>query len=213
MSWSVETRKGTAQELHDAPAPTLTEGGLVVFNKCERDALVLGSAQSVELVDPGALEASNVELVKRSTGGGIVYIDAAADLWIDFYLPASDERTQAHLEGSFDWLGHLWLEAIGETNLELSISSSKPSSPTSESGLYCFGSPGFGEVCSATHKIVGISQRRTRDFSKFQCLYSPTAGIGGLGLIGREPDETDWASAGLPDADFVLESLTNQLKL
>lgn len=208
MSWSVETRNGTAQELHDAPAPDVSNGGLAVVNKISRNALVLGSAQSADLVNPEALDRANVELVKRSTGGGIVYIDAVADLWIDFYLPTSDERTQASLEGSFDWLGQLWLRALGETTLDLSISSSKPSSPTSESGLYCFASPGFGEVCSADHKIVGISQRRTRDYSKFQCLYSPTGGTGGLGLIGRIPDATDWASAGLPRAEQVLESLS-----
>jgi lipoate-protein ligase A len=71
------------------------------------------------------------------------------------------------------WLGEVFLHeltSLGQENLEIhrgALTKSKLSS------LVCFAGRGPGEVF--THdgrKVVGISQRRTREWARFQCAVS-----------------------------------------
>ena len=100
MLWTFEARKGTTQQLHDAQPPELKDVGLIVRNEPAQNALVIGSAQKGDTIEKSALNEAGVEFVKRSTGGGVVYIDAAKDLWLDFYLPNTSNKV-IKLEDSF----------------------------------------------------------------------------------------------------------------
>ena len=84
----------------------------------------------------------------------------------------------------------------------------------------CFGGLGPGEVTVDGHKLVGISQRRTRDGARFQCVvhrrWDPVPLLGVLALHHRERAAAlcDLAQVGagldLPD-DRVVDALVRHL--
>ena len=62
--WRVEEHEGSAAEFHGRDVPVPAERA-VWWLRVDRPALVLGSAQPVEVADPRALAAGGVELVRR----------------------------------------------------------------------------------------------------------------------------------------------------
>jgi lipoate-protein ligase A len=56
---------------------------------------------------------------------------------------------------------------------------------TEWSELVCFAGLGPGEVTVGGRKVVGISQRRTRDAARFQCVAYETWDADALGALAR----------------------------
>jgi lipoate-protein ligase A len=138
-----------------------------------RPAIVLGSTQERTLINESACLENNVEIVKRRSGGGIVLLSKESTLWIDIEIPRQHDLWLNDVGDSSLWLGEVFLHeltSLGQENLEIhrgALTKSKLSS------LVCFAGRGPGEVF--THdgrKVVGISQRRTREWARFQCAVS-----------------------------------------
>lgn len=163
---------GDCEEFHHRPFPT-DEVSVVSLFTPTRNAIILGSTQGRELLNESACIAHNVEIVKRRSGGGIVFLSRESTLWIDVEIPHKHSLWLNDVGRSSLWLGEIFLNvlsAMGEKNLELhrgALVKSKWSS------LVCFAGKGPGEIFSQDgKKVVGISQRRTRDWARFQCVVS-----------------------------------------
>ncbi|MDQ2648195.1 MAG: hypothetical protein M3Z03_01430 [Actinomycetota bacterium] len=180
-------------------------------------ALVLGSAQSPEVVAPDA----GIEVVRRRSGGGAVLVEPGAQLWVDVLLPATDPRWDPDVGRAFLWLGDAWVAALAD----LGVAARRHEGAmvtTRWSPLVCFAGLGPGEVVTPTgEKLVGISQRRTRSGARFQCSmptvpWDPARILARLALSDEERAEgardlTRSATHVPLDPDVVLEALLHHL--
>jgi lipoate---protein ligase len=138
----------------------------------ERPAIVLGSTQGEEVLDLAACAAAGVEVVRRRSGGGVVLLEPGAIVWFDVLVPAAHLHAAGvgdDVRASMIWLG----ERIGRTLTGLGIPGLDVHTGSSTCSawcpLICFAGTGPGEVTRDGAKLVGISQRRTRAGSRFQC--------------------------------------------
>jgi len=170
--WALERRAGTAQELHDLDLDG-DVGRLLRWNQVEDAALVVGSAQPAASIDPSGVEAAGLSLARRRSGGGAVLLVPGAQVWVDVFLPAGDEWWCDDVDRSAWWLGEVWVATLESLQPELTgrlrVHRSPSSDPTS-GRVACFASVGPGEVVLDDRKLVGISQRRTRRWARFQCV-------------------------------------------
>lgn len=186
--WLVERLRGSAAALHDRPLGPEVVRRVAVL-ELERPALVLGSTQRETDADALALDAFDVELAKRRSGGGAVLLVPDQTLWVDVELPRGDRLWDDDVGRASQWLGRAWVVALAELGVHGSVHSGGVLE-TPWSRKVCFGGLGPGEVTVDGHKLVGISQRRTREGARFQCLvhrrWDPVPLLGLLALHHRE---------------------------
>jgi len=136
-------------------------------------AMVLGSRQDVSLLNGELCSRDGIEVVRRRSGGGIVFLAPGEHVWLDVVVPRGDVLWSNDVAQASWWLGDVWvqtLNALGKNNVSVhheSLSSDQ------WGDLLCFAGVGPGEVVQrndeSLSKLVGISQRRTRDYARFQC--------------------------------------------
>lgn len=174
-----------AAEPHGRPA--------LWFHRVNRPTLVLGSNQSDELIaDPGEWT-----VTRRRSGGGVVVLTPDNSVWVDVIVPRGHPRFLTDVVRAFDWLGLAWRDVVAQLAPGITSDVSRPleNQPQNRSD-YCFGALGVGEVTLGDHKVVGLSQRRTRDHSRFQCQ-----------LLLSDPRTNDdlWRAAG-PSLTTAIEA-------
>ena len=147
--------------------------------------IVLGSSQKEDVVDAPLATAKGIEVVRRRSGGGAVWLDDDL-IWVDVFVPAGDQRTDADVGRAMWWLGEAWVQAASAVGVEGATVHTGPLRTTPWSSLVCWAGLGAGEVTVDGRKVVGISQRRTRAGALFQCgvlrRWNPTELIDGLVL-------------------------------
>jgi len=156
LTWKVERVRSTATEFHQRDLPAERSVWIV---EVDHPALVLGSSQSM-------VETTGVETVRRRSGGGAIYLDPGGTLWVDVVVPRGDALWDDDVGRATYWLGDVWAVAIGvgaQVHRGAMVR-------TDLSSVVCFAGLGPGEVAVAGRKVVGISQRRTRDAARFQCV-------------------------------------------
>jgi lipoate-protein ligase A len=127
-------------------------------------AIVLGSTQAD--VDVTGIDVTGIEVVRRRSGGGAVYLAPGKTLWCDVVVPRGDELWDDDVGRATYWLGDAWAAAIGDG----AVVHRGGMVRTEWSDLVCFAGLGPGEVSVSGRKVVGISQRRTREAARFQCV-------------------------------------------
>lgn len=134
-----------------------------------RPAIVLGSAQTREALDPQACERHGLEVVRRRSGGGAVLLVPDEHVWVDVVIPRNDPCWDDDVSASALWLGAVWVEALAAVGVAGSVHRGAPLEPDA-SRRVCFAGVVAGEVVD-THgaKLVGISQRRSRRGARLQC--------------------------------------------
>ena len=164
--WLMAHSHGDAGVFHSTnPFPRRS----ATFHTVERPTLALGSAQPDRDVDERVARALRVDVVRRRSGGGAVLLIPGEFLWLDLVLPADDALWLADVAQAMVWVGELWQRALaasgvaGEVHCEGLIT-------TPWSRQVCFAGVGTGEVMAGGSKLVGISQRRTREFARFQSM-------------------------------------------
>jgi len=211
----------TAAEFHHREVPAGDDVLLWWFDPVA-PAIVLGSTQSEGLLDLDACAARGVDVVKRHSGGGLVLVSARHTLWADVILPGSHPAWCHDVGRASEWMGEIWLDALERT------SSTDPDhrftlhrgayESSTWSKLVCFAGRGPGEIFDERgRKVVGISQRRTRRWARFQCalslLWEPAMFVD---LVADGPSASDIADAGHTvganfDAGRVREAFTASL--
>ncbi|WP_420626603.1 lipoyl protein ligase domain-containing protein [Candidatus Poriferisodalis sp.] len=160
--WIREKWQASAELLHARPMPQ-DRRRHVSWLCPTKPALILGSAT----VDP--FNGTRTDVVRRRSGGGLVWLDSDACTWVDVFVPADDQLWRADVGEAFDWLGRRLAAAFSSIGVLANVHRG-PYEAGPSGGLVCFASLGPGEVAVGGRKLVGISQRRTREGSRFQCL-------------------------------------------
>jgi lipoate-protein ligase A len=137
-----------------------------------RPTLVLGSTQRAELVDGNALRRRDMDQARRRGGGGAVYLEPGAQLWLDAWIPRHDPLWRVEVSAAAEWVGTWWVEALaGLGHRGFDVHTGR-ASPGRLGELVCFAGRGPGEVFHGGRKVVGLSQWRGREGALFSsCAY------------------------------------------
>lgn len=190
-SYRIVRTRSTAGEFHARAVPT-PPAAEVWWHEVTRPALVLGSTQLDQTVDREACRRAGVDVVRRRSGGGAVLLEPGAVHWIDVIVPRGSPGWTTDVHGSMRWLGaHVaatLVDDIGIGAARVAVHDG-PMTATPWSTTVCFDGIGAGEVLLDGTKLVGISQRRTRDAARLQCCwyssYDPTALVELLDIAHR----------------------------
>lgn len=162
------------------PSPSLFDveqfrsrpGRVAVARAVERPVLVLGSTQPSELVDGPAARRRDIELARRRGGGGAVYLEPGAQLWVDAWIPRDDPLWLLDVSAAAEWVGTWWMEALGELGQRGFSVHAGRAVPGELGELVCFAGRGPGEMFHGVRKVVGLSQWRAREGALFSsCAY------------------------------------------
>lgn len=188
MPWRITHLAGGAGELHGRDLET--GGRTVTVLEVDRPALVLGSTQPDSDVDLDAARATGVEVVRRRSGGGAVLLLPQRSVWVDVTIGRDDPLWLDDVGRAAHWLGDVWAATLGGLGCEAVTVHRGAVLETRWSRRVCFAGVGPGEVLVDGRKLVGVSQRRTRDGARFQCAlhrsWDPVALLGLLDLTEEE---------------------------
>ena len=202
--WAVTRWRGTAGEAHGEIWPPDPVPSVRVVEVTGR-AVVLGSTQPVDTVDGAAVAAAGLEVVRRRSGGGAVLVAPGELVWVDAFVPVGDGLSSPDVGRATHWLGAVWAGALGVCGVDASWHDGGLVT-TPWSRLVCFAGLGPGEVRAGGAKVVGVSQRRTREgalFSSAALLRWDPAAL--LAVLALDPAERERAAAALMGAATALE--------
>jgi lipoate-protein ligase A len=211
-TYAVETSAGTAAEFHGRDIGADPVPAVWVFD-VSAPALVLGSKQrDAGIADDAACAAAGVEVVRRRSGGGAVLLEPDRIVWFDVVVPTAQLRAAGvgdDVTASMTWLGWHVASALADLGVSAEVHRGAMSC-SAWCPLICFAGLGPGELLIDQAKLLGISQRRSRDGARFQCAvhtaWSPAALVGLLTAdvpLGELPPVATLApdvARALPDA-------------
>lgn len=163
--WVIERWRGNAASLHQRPMPVDARRRVSVL-EVTRPAIVLGSRSP----DLSTSVHGDVDLTTRRSGGGAVWVEPGNSTWLDVFVPAGDALAEADIGLAFLWLGEALERAVASLGVAGHLHRGAHR-PGPDHGLVCFEGVGAGEVLIGDRKLIGISQRRTRAGSRFQCVW------------------------------------------
>lgn len=166
--WAIESIEADAQTLHSSDLPARRG---VWAMRPTRPAIVLGSSQDVGDIDAQFCAARRIDVARRRSGGGAVHVDPVDCAWVDIVIPRDDALWVDDVGGAMHFVGRAWRDALASMGMAGLTVNEGPHVANDWSKTLCVAGRGTGEVFTATGaKVVGISQRRTREFARFQCV-------------------------------------------
>ena len=169
-SWKLHTEHVSAGEQHGRDL--VSERG-VWDVRVTQTALVLGSRQDASLLNVDQCGCNNVEVVRRRSGGGIVFLAPGEHVWLDVVVPRGDVLWSDDVAQASWWLGDVWVQTLHSLGMSDVSVHRETLSSDAWGDLLCFAGVGPGEVVQQGNetpsKVVGMSQRRTREYARFQC--------------------------------------------
>jgi lipoate-protein ligase A len=109
-----------------------------------------------------------VEVARRRSGGGAVLVWPGHQVWLDVGLPRSDPLWDDDVGRSAAWLGRAMAAALVGLGVAGATAHRGAIEHTAWSHQVCFAGRAPGEVVVEGRKVVGTSQRRTREGAVFQ---------------------------------------------
>lgn len=196
--WQVARLRGAAEELHGRAVDFSVRS--VTVCEVAAPAVVLGSTQR-GLSHGG---------VRRRSGGGAVWLAPGDPLWVEVVVPRVDALWSDDVGAAFWWLGEVWVSALAAVGVDGAAVHRGGLCVTQWSRAVCFGGLGSGEVTLGERKVVGLSQRRTREGALFQCAvygtWDPAPLVAALGLPASAVDDLREVVAGVGDRLPALEA-------
>lgn len=170
MTWQVHEWSGNACDFHSRDLPISTSVWLV---RSQSKTIVLGSSQRDDVVDLESATKADFKVCKRRTGGGAVLVDETC-VWVDVTLPRDHQWWTDDVSASMLWLGEAWAHMLSQFSRDTTFGVHHGAMIRSVAAdAVCFAGRAPGEVFVGNKKIVGISQRRSREGARFQCaLYT-----------------------------------------
>lgn len=166
--WTVERLRGPVSGLLESAEPPTAAARVARIHTVTGAGLVLGSTQSLETADQIRAAAAGTEILRRRSGGGAVLLLPGSQVWVDFFVPASDPLWSDDVAHAAQWVGALWSAVVGPFVAEpISVHSGRLVADR-WGRLVCFAGSGPGEVFAGGRKVVGVSQRRTRSRVRIQ---------------------------------------------
>jgi len=127
----------------------------------------LGSTQSIESIDLDRCDELGIDIVRRRSGGGAVLVSSDDLVWFDLVIGPGDPLWMSDVGRAFEWVGSACQRSLHSLDVETTMHTGKLRAHRWSTAV-CFAGVGSGELLGNGRKIVGISQRRTRDFARFQ---------------------------------------------
>jgi lipoate-protein ligase A len=126
--------------------------------------VVLGSAQ-----DPSHFRFP-VDVVRRRSGGGAVWLDPESMVWFDIIISRSDPLWQADVGQSMWWVGELFAQTLSSLGVADAVTHRGAMVRHELDRTICWTGIGPGEVTAGVGgpKMVGIAQKRVRNGALFQ---------------------------------------------
>jgi len=165
----VVEERGSAAELHGERLP-VPDHRLVRVATVAGPAVVLGSTQVAGRLDLEEAAAQGVEVARRRSGGGAVLLWPGHQVWFDVGLPRGDPLWDDDVGRSARWLGTCLAAALAALGVAGAEAHQGPFAPSGWSHQVCFAGRAPGEVLVGGRKVVGVSQRRTREGAVFQVV-------------------------------------------
>lgn len=208
----IERFSGRAGAFHALEPPDDPDASAWWFDT-EVDAIVLGSSQDESVVDARECRVQGIDVVRRRSGGGLVFVTTEGTLWLDVVLPAHHPLWDSDLVSSSFWLGELWIESLRALGVDGLVQHRDRLEHNALSDLLCFAGRGPGEVFTNDgSKVVGISQRRTRAWARFQSAVSlrwePERFVG---LLSRPVPEFEQVSAAGSSLDLDRQAVIHEM--
>jgi len=179
-------------------------GELWVPKLSSAKTLVLGSSQPTDSVDSTALRDAGVAITSRRSGGGAVLVSAEDLVWFDVIIDDTHPHWDPDVSRSFEWLGRACQDALADFDIHTSMHTGRLQS-SKWSSLICFAGLGPGELAIDGRKVVGMSQRRTRNRARFQvAILRRWSGAEHASFLAphivtpEAPDELERVAVGLP---------------
>lgn len=166
--WGIERHVGSAAAFHERTVPAAPRRTVWWF-EVDQPAVALGSTQPLDVVDEERAKEAGVDVVRRRSGGGAVWLEPSGITWVDVVLPAGDPHWSDDVSRSALWLGRVWADVLADVGVVGASVHTGPLVRTDDARLVCFAGLAPGEVVVRGRKVVGVSQRRTRDAARFQC--------------------------------------------
>lgn len=164
-SWQRHDWQGSASDFHSFDPPAERA---VWWCQVDTPALILGSSQTGDVVSLPRATELGIDVVRRRSGGGVVFVHPDDAVWIDVTIPRHDSLWVDDVGESMLWVGEMFVDALAPW-LETSVYRGAYDAGSFGKEV-CFASTSPGEVFAGSAKVVGISQRRTREGSRFQCV-------------------------------------------
>lgn len=173
--WTIHHTHGDTAAFHAATPDAVRS---VTFHTVERPTLALGSAQRPSDVDGRVADALGVDVVRRRSGGGAVLMLPGEFVWADVVIPAGDPLWDPDVARAMVWVGEWWVAALASFGVAGVVHRERLLADA-WSRQVCWTGVGTGEVvvpssgAAPSHrpaKLVGISQRRTRQLARFQTM-------------------------------------------
>lgn len=202
MTWQLHRQRGDAAAFHQRDLPSAAGRELWWF-EVDRPTLVLGSTQREDVVDAAAAECAGVEVVRRRSGGAAVLLVPGETTWLDIVIPRHDPLWEDDVGRATHWVGAAWQAALAAVGVDGAAVHTGGLERRRWSDLVCFAGLGPGEVTLGGAKVVGISQRRTRAGTRFQCALVHHWAPAALGALLALSD-TDRAGMALDLADAAV---------
>ncbi len=167
--WAIQHSSGSAEDFHGRRFPSPLRP-TAWFHTAHRPTLVLGSSQSDSMVDLAAAAQSGIDVCRRRSGGGLVYVDPTTSCWVDLLLPPGHLLWSDDVGQAFLWVGEAWRAALDACGISNSSVHRGRLLNRRAGRFVCFAGLGSGELTVGASKVVGLSQRRTSQGVRFQCL-------------------------------------------
>lgn len=149
-----------ADELYDYDALRALTSPTMLIVRASEPTFVLGGSQSIDVLDDERRQ--RVVLRRRRGGGGVVLLQPD-DVWIDWWLPATDERWSADVHVTSRRIGQWWGDVLSERLDEEVLVHQGRLEGDPAWRVACFAGRGPGEVFVNGRKAVGVTQWRVRE--------------------------------------------------
>ena len=164
-SWERHNWHGSAADFHALDLPF---SRALWWCTVDAPAIILGSTQKESDVDASTAAVFGLDVVRRRSGGGAVFVHPTQSVWIDITIPKDDPMFVEDVSTSMLWLGDVFVHGLQQWVPAQTYRGVFEAGADGRS--VCFASTSPGEVFVEQSKLVGISQRRGRDGARLQCV-------------------------------------------